>query len=75
MKKRILLTSVCSILLCFCLITGATYALFTSESKVNVAVTTGKVDVEAVAENFKLYSGKWNETTSQYDSVLQDGYA
>ena len=74
MKKRILLTSVCSILLCFCLITGATYALFTSESKVNVAVTTGKVDVVAVAENFKLYSGEWNEETGQYDSVLQDGY-
>ena len=73
MKKRILLTSVCSILLCFCLITGATYALFTSESKVNVAVTTGKVDVVAVAENFKLYSGEWNEETGQYDSVLQDG--
>ena len=74
MKKRILLTSVCSILLCFCLITGATYALFTSESKVNVAVTTGKVDVVAVAENFKLYSGEWNEETGQYESVLQDGY-
>ena len=74
MKKRILLTSVCSILLCFCLITGATYALFTSESKVNVAVTTGKVDVVAVAENFKLYSGEWNEETEKYDSVLQEGY-
>ena len=73
MKKRILLTSVCSILLCFCLITGATFALFTSDSKVNVAVTTGKVDVTAETDNFKVYSGQWNETTGKYDSILQNG--
>ena len=73
MKKRLILSSVCSILLCLCLITGATFALFTSESKVNVAVTTGKVDVTAEVDNFKVYSGKWNETTGLYDSELQDG--
>lgn len=73
MKKRILLPSVCSIMLCLCIITGATYALFTSESKVNVAITSGKVDVTAEADNFVLYSGKWNETTLKYDSVKQDG--
>ena len=74
MKKRILITSVCSIMLCLCLITGATFALFTSESKVNVAITSGKVDVTAEADNFVLYSGKWNETTLKYDSVKQDGF-
>ena len=33
------------IAMCVSLIAGATYALFTSESKVNVAVTSGKVEV------------------------------
>lgn len=72
MKKRILITSLLSIMICFCLITGATYALFTSESKVNVAITSGKVDVTAEANNFVVYSGKWNEQTLKYDSVKQD---
>ena len=61
MKKRILITSVCSIMLCFSLITGATYALFTS-----------KVDVSAEANNFVVYSGQWNEQTLKYDSVKQN---
>ena len=36
-----------SIVLCVSLIAGATFAIFTSESKVNIAVTSGKVDVVA----------------------------
>ena len=45
MKKRFILTSILTIAMCVSLIAGATYALFTSESKVNVAVTSGKVEV------------------------------
>ena len=56
MKKRILLVSFLTIALCFSLIFGATYALFTSESKVNIAVTSGKVQMEANIENLKIYS-------------------
>ena len=56
MKKRILLVSFLTIALCFSLIFGATYALFTSESKVNIAVTSGKVQMEASIENLKIYS-------------------
>ena len=56
MKKRVLLTSLLTIALCFSLMFGATYALFTSESKVNIAVTSGKVNVEASVENLKIYS-------------------
>ena len=40
MKKK-LLSSLLSLVLCFTLVVGSTYALFTSESKVNVAVTAG----------------------------------
>ncbi len=56
MKKRVLLTSLLTIALCFSLMFGATYALFTSESKVNIAVTSGKVEVEASVEGLKTYS-------------------
>ena len=71
MKKRLILSSIMSIILCFCLATGSAYALFTSESNVNVAVSYGKVDVTAKAENFKTYSASWNETTKSYESVEQ----
>ena len=56
MKKRIILSSIITMLLCLCMIAGATYALFTSESKVNIAVTSGKVEVEAGITDLKLYS-------------------
>lgn len=56
MKKKALLTSVLTIALCLSLIAGSTFALFTSESKVNVAVTSGKVDVVATMEGLSLYS-------------------
>ncbi len=72
MKKKLLL-SILSIVMCFSLITGATFALFTSESTVNVAVTSGKVKVVATAENFVTYSGVYNEETEKYDSVKQNG--
>ena len=56
MKKRVLLTSLLTIALCFSLMFGATYALFTSESKVNIAVTSGKVEVEASVSKVELFS-------------------
>ncbi len=73
MKKKVLLTSILSIACCASLITGATFALFTSESNVNIAVTSGKVDVQATIDKTSLetYSGKWNAETGAYDSVKQ----
>ena len=47
---------------------GGTYALFTSESKVNVAITSGKVEVVAYAENLDLYS----PTSIGLDGVIVD---
>lgn len=49
MKKanKVILMSVLTVIACVSLITGATFALFTSESDVNIAVTSGKVDVQA----------------------------
>lgn len=56
MKKKVLLSSVLTIALCLCLIAGSTLALFTSESKVNVAVTSGTVKVVATATDLQLGS-------------------
>ncbi|MBR1867757.1 MAG: SipW-dependent-type signal peptide-containing protein [Clostridia bacterium] len=60
-KKKILLSSVMVIALCLSLIAGSTFALFTSESKVNVAVTSGKVEVVASLSTPTIYSAKASE--------------
>lgn len=74
MKKKILLSSILSIVLCLSLITGATMALFTSESKVNIAVSSGKVDVVATLGDleYKTLTQDWqaaanNETA--FDNI------
>ena len=56
MKKNALISSILTIALCVSLIAGSTFALFTSESKVNVAVTAANVEVVATAENDRLTS-------------------
>ena len=56
MKTRHLFVSLMTLVLCLTLISGATFALFTSESKVDITVKSGKVSVESVIENLKLYS-------------------
>ncbi len=58
MKKKILLSSIATIALCLSLIAGSTFALFTSKSETNIAVTAGNVDVVATVENFKYFSVK-----------------
>ena len=57
MKKRAILTSIMSIVLLAVLFTGVTYALFTSEDRTNIAVTSGKVNVDAWIdqESLKTY--------------------
>ena len=54
--KKALIVSIATIALCVCIIAGATYALFTSETKVNVAVTSGNVNVVATLSGLKTYS-------------------
>lgn len=60
MKKisKILLSSVVSIALSLSLIVGGTFALFTSQSGTNVAITSGTVKVTATATLNKLESAK-----------------
>ena len=56
MKKKTLITSLLTIAMCLALIAGSTYALFTSEDQVNIAVTSGKVNVTATINNLKGFS-------------------
>ena len=56
MKKRLLLSSIMMIVLCVSLISGATFALFTSESKTNIAITSGKVELVANVEDVETWS-------------------
>ncbi len=72
MKKKALLSSILSIMLCLSLITGSTFALFTSESKVNVAVTAGNVEVVATVENIIVSSTlgqNLKETSATFNST------
>ncbi len=61
MKKKALLTSILTIALCLSLIAGSTFALFTSSSSVNIAVTAGKVNATATIEDLEVYSPKMIE--------------
>ena len=56
-KSSIILASLASIAVAGSVISGATYALFTSESKTNIAVTSGTVDVTATIDSLVTYSG------------------
>lgn len=56
MKKKVLLSSVLTIALCLSLIAGSTFALFTSQSENNIAVTAAKVEMTADITNLTLAS-------------------
>ena len=55
-KRKIIIPAILSILACGSIAAGSTYALFTSESKVNVAITSGKVEVNATLSGLEAYS-------------------
>jgi len=69
MKKKTILSSVIAIVLCLSLMTGSTFALFTSEAKVNVAITSATVKVEAAVKGVETYSFD----VKQADGVFENG--
>ncbi len=73
MKKKTLLTSIASIAMCASLVGGATFALFTDESNVNIAVTSGKVDVEATVVESSLKTWSLNEENARTDGTFANG--
>lgn len=58
MKRKLILSSVMTIILALSLIAGSTLALFTSQSQVNISVSSAKVQILSVIDNasLELYS-------------------
>lgn len=56
MKRNVIISAFLAIALCMSVIAGATFALFTSNAKVNLSITSATVKVSADVENLKLYS-------------------
>ena len=58
MKKRVIATSLMSVAMLASIATGATYALFTAEDTTNIAVTSGRVSIDAMVDqgSLKTYS-------------------
>lgn len=55
-KRKVVVSAIMTIILCVSIIAGSTMALFTSESSVNIAITSGKVDVLASVAVTEVYS-------------------
>ncbi len=66
-KKNIIISSFTTIALSASLLVGSTFALFTSESKVNIAVTSGKVSVIASIDEDSV------QTKELYDAEYTQG--
>ena len=71
MKKKALVSSILVIALCLSLIAGSTYALFTDSKTVNIAVTSGDVEVFAQMDSFALYSAN-GPVAEHDDKYLKD---
>ena len=56
MKKKVLMSSIVTIVLCLTLIAGSTFALFTDKNEINIAVTSGEVDLTANLDGLTIYS-------------------
>ncbi len=70
MKKKTIAASIASLMLCGSLVTGATFALFTSESETNIAINAGKVQMLANLQNLTTYSVAVN-ASNEYEYVKQ----
>ncbi len=67
MKKKIILSSFLTIALCFSLLAGATFALFTSEDKVDIAITSGKVEGVAEITNIQTFSMDVEQESGKFE--------
>ena len=72
MKKKVLFSSIMTIALCLSLVAGSTFALFTSQSRVDVAVTSGKVDVVASVDGEISYTSSLGTVLPQSSATLAE---
>ena len=64
-KRSVIITAILAMIMCASLVAGATFALFTSSSSVNIAVTSGNVEVTASVVNIqKSYVDDKGETVN-----------
>lgn len=69
-KTSVIAVAILTCIVCISMIAGATFALFTSEDKVNVSVTTAKLDVSAdISDISKSFNG-----VSELNSQLKADY-
>ncbi len=66
MKKKVLLSSIAMIAICLSLIAGSTFALFTTSTKVNIAVTAGALDVEATVQETTMKMRSLGDTQDNF---------
>lgn len=75
MKKRItIITAIMSLVICIALITGVTFAALSSESAVNIAISTGSVNVEAYIDSDSLSASSvvWDREEGAYKDVAAE---
>ncbi len=70
MKKRTILSSILAIALCLSMVVGGTFALFTSESSVNISISSGKVKVVASIDESKI--DIYSPTLINMDGTIKD---
>ncbi len=71
-KSSIVVASLAAIAIAGSLIAGSTYALFTSESKTNIAVNSGTVNVVASIDSDSLITFSGKENTLVGDTALDE---
>ena len=65
MKNKIIVSSILTIALCLSMIAGSTFALFTSKSQTNIAVTSGKLEVVANINDDLALTSRGVDRTSE----------
>ena len=70
MKTKLLLSSAMVIAVCICLIAGSTFALFTTTTTVNIAVTSGDLEVYAVIDESTIKTASMGSNFSNSGSYV-----
>ncbi len=58
-NKKVILSSILSLVLCLGLIAGGTFALFTSKVETNIAVTAAKIELTAAIDDTTVQTKHW----------------
>ena len=75
MKKKLIITSAMTIVMCLALITGATFAYFTSRDETSIAVNSAKVNITATIDTTSLEKWSINEDRTNEATFTNGGTA